>query len=132
MVRIMKLVRFGGVVVGAIAVAVGGILLTTNPNRSDYEQYATREITGYLKKGVCDKAQASLEVQGLARGYCKALVDTGRPLLQEAIASGTTRKNFILFSVYQTELSFPDPVPSYQFSTIAFLEKFFTYEALEI
>ncbi len=59
------------------------------------------------------------------------LVDTGQPFLQEAIASKTTRKNFLIFSVYQTELWFPPPLPSYHFSTVGFLNKLYIYEALE-
>jgi hypothetical protein len=117
-----------GVVLGGIA----GILLTTNPNRQDYEQYASQRLTSYLKDHVCARAQASIEVQALLRGYCKMLVDTGHPFLQEAIATNTTRRNFLIFSVYQTELSFPPPLPSYQFSTVGFLNKLYIYEALQL
>lgn len=128
----MKLAKFGGVVLGTMVAGIGAVLLTTNPDRQDYEQYATRALTTYLKEGACDKARSNPEIRALLRGYCKVLVDTGRPFLQEAISAGTTRQNFLIFSVYQTELSFPAPVPSYQFSTIAVGRKFFTYEALEI
>jgi hypothetical protein len=128
----MKLARLGGVVIGIVLGGIAGILLTTNPNRLDYEQYASRTLTTYLKNNVCAQAQASIEVQALLRGYCKMLVDTGHPFLQEAIATNTTRKNFLIFSVYQTELLFPPPLPSYHFSTVGFLNKLYIYEALEM
>jgi hypothetical protein len=128
----MKLARLGGVVVGVVLGGIAGILLTTNPNREDYEQYASQRLTSYLRDNVCARAQASLDVQALLRGYCKMLVDTGRPFLQEAIASKTTRKNFFIFSVYQTELLFPPPLPSYHFSSVGFLNKLYIYEALEL
>jgi uncharacterized protein YceK len=128
----MKLARFRVVVLGTVLAGVSAVMLTANPDRKAYEQYAARELTTYLKAGVCDRAQAQLDLQALLRGYCKMLVDTGRPFLQEAIASGTTRKNFLIFSIYQTELSFATPLPSYQFSTIAVLKTFYLYEALEI
>ena len=128
----MKLVRLGGMVVGVVLGGIAGILLTTNPNRQDYEQYASQRLTSYLKDNVCARAQASLEVQALLRGYCKMLVDTGHPFLQEAITTNTSRKNFLIFSVYQTELSFPPPLPSYQFSSVGFLNKLYIYEALEL
>ncbi|MFM2028620.1 MAG: hypothetical protein RLZZ339_3337, partial [Cyanobacteriota bacterium] len=86
----MKLARLGGVVVGVVLGGIAGILLTTNPNRQDYEQYASQRLTSYLRDNVCARAQASLDVQPLLRGYCKMLVDTGQPFLQEAIASKTT------------------------------------------
>ncbi len=128
----MKLARLGGVVVGVVLGGIAGILLTTKPNRQDYEQYASQRLTSYLRDNVCARAQASLDVQPLLRGYCKMLVDTGQPFLQEAIASKTTRKNFLIFSVYQTELWFPPPLPSYHFSSVGFLNKLYIYEALEL
>ena len=128
----MKLARLGGMVLGVVLGGIAGILLTTNPNRQDYEQYASQRLTSYLKDNVCARAQASLEVQALLRGYCKMLVDTGHPFLQEAIATNTSRKNFLIFSVYQTELWFPPPLPSYHFSTVGFLNKLYIYEALEL
>jgi len=128
----MKLARLGGMVLGVVFGGIAGILLTTNPNRQDYEQYASQRLTSYLKDNVCARAQASIEVQALLRGYCKMLVDTGHPFLQEAITTNTSRKNFLIFSVYQTELSFPPPLPSYQFSTVGFLNKLYIYEALEL
>ncbi|MFN7565956.1 MAG: DUF4359 domain-containing protein [Microcystis sp.] len=128
----MKLARLGGMVLGVVLGGIAGILLTTNPNRQDYEQYASQRLTSYLKDNVCARAQASIEVQALLRGYCKMLVDTGHPFLQEAITTNTSRKNFLIFSVYQTELSFPPPLPSYQFSTLGFLNKLYIYEALEL
>ncbi|MFM6405141.1 MAG: DUF4359 domain-containing protein [Microcystis sp.] len=128
----MKLARLGGIVLGVVLGGIAGILLTTNPNRQDYEHYASQRLTSYHKDNVCARAQASLEVQALLRGYCKMLVDTGHPFLQEAIATHTTRKNFVIFSVYQTELWFPPPLPSYHFSTVGFLNKLYIYEALEL
>jgi hypothetical protein len=128
----VKLVRLGGVLTGTVVTTTLAVLLVANPDRRDYERYAASQLTDYLKNGVCDKARSSPDLQGGLRGYCKALVDTGRPFLQDVISTGTIRRNFLIFSVYQTEIGLPAPLPSYQFSTIAVLTKFFTYEALEI
>jgi Domain of unknown function (DUF4359) len=130
--ELMKLARFGRGLIGTVLAGLGVILLTTNPNRQDYEKYASQTLTTYLKENVCAQAQASLDVQAFLRGYCKMLVDTGHPFLQEAIVSATTRKNFLIFSIYQTELSFPSPLPSYHFSTVGFLSQLYIYEALEL
>ncbi|MFN6246870.1 DUF4359 domain-containing protein, partial [Microcystis sp.] len=59
----MTLARLGGMVLGVVLGGIAGILLTTNPNRQDYEQYASQRLTSYLKDNVCARAQASLEVQ---------------------------------------------------------------------
>lgn len=119
-------------IVGITVTGMGAVMAITNPGQIDYEQYAAEELSSYLKENVCNQTQGQQEVKNLVRGYCKTLVDTGRPQIQDIIALTTKRQNFLLFSIYQTELSFPSPVPSYQFGTIGVLQNFYTYEAQEI
>ncbi len=116
------------VLIGGVALmGVGSLMTVTNPGQNDYEDYATETLTGYLKKEVC--TQAPLDLGGLLQNYCKTLVDTGRPQIQQIIARATRRHNYLLFSIYETQLSFPSPVPSYQFETIGAFAQFYTYEA---
>jgi hypothetical protein len=115
---------------GVVLVGLGGLMVVTNPNYNAYEQYATEELTLYLKDNVC--TQVSQKLGGFLQSYCKSLVDAGRPQIQELIAQQTTRQNYFLFSIYQTELSLPSPVSSYQFETIGAFQNFYTYQVEEL
>lgn len=116
--------------VGGVALAgIGGLMVITNPGQNDYEHYATDALTRHLKQEVCP--QAPQQLGGFLRSYCKTLVDTGRPQIEQVIAKKTMRQNYFLFSVYKTELSLPSPVPSYEFGTIGAFQQFYTYEAQE-
>ncbi|MEM8777657.1 MAG: DUF4359 domain-containing protein [Cyanobacteria bacterium P01_G01_bin.49] len=115
-------------VVGGIAlVGAGTCLMMTNPGKRDYESYATEALIIYLKQEVCTQAPGGLG--GFLRSHCKTLVDTGKPHIEEVIAKKTIRQNYLLFSIYETELFLPSPVPSYQFETIGVFQQFYTYQA---
>ncbi|WP_267382792.1 DUF4359 domain-containing protein [Cyanobacterium sp. uoEpiScrs1] len=116
--------------VGGVALAgLGVLMIVTNPGQNDYEHYATDTLTEYLKQEVC--LQAPQQLGDFLRSYCKTLVDTGRPQIEQIIAKETIRRNYLLFSVYETQLSLPFPIPSYEFGTIGALQKFYTYEIQE-
>ncbi len=119
------------IMVGGIGLLGSSLVMTlTNPRAGDYETYATEELTTYLKENVC--TQVSQQLQGLLQSYCKSLVDTGKPHLHQIIAQQTTRRNFLLFSIYQTQLSLPSPLPAYQFQTLGIFQQFYIYDAEQI
>ncbi|MDV2999369.1 MAG: hypothetical protein N5P05_000975 [Chroococcopsis gigantea SAG 12.99] len=128
----MKLLKLAAVIIGGLLTGLAGMMVINNPGQGDYEKYATKELTGYLKEDVCTQVRSEGEVKALLTGYCKTLVDTGQPYLKNTIALSTKRSNFLIFSIYQTELSFPAPVPSYQFGTVAVMKQFYLYEAQEL
>jgi hypothetical protein len=125
--KILKAIGTGGVM---ILLAVGGMMIVTNPGTRDYERYATVALTSYLKEKVCTKV--SQELEGMLASYCKSLVDLGNPQLQQLISQQTERQNFLLFSIYRTELSLPAPIPSYGFETLGVWKKFYTYQAEQL
>jgi hypothetical protein len=113
---------------GSLLLAGGGlIMMIGNPGPQDYETYATDALSRYLKEQICP--QAANNLGGLIQSYCKTLVDTGRPQIHHLITYSTTRKNYLIFSIYATELSLPSPVPTYKFQTIGVMQQFYTYEA---
>lgn len=115
-------------ILGSLILAGGGLIMVIgNPGQQDYETYATETLTRYLKEQVCSPTSNNLG--GLIQSYCKTLVDTGKPQIHQLIATSTTRKNYLIFSIYVTELSLPSPVPTYQFQTIGIMQQFYTYEA---
>jgi hypothetical protein len=128
-----RAIRFGQQlrwVGGALSIGIGGLLVFTNPSHNAYEEYATEKLTDYLKENVCTKVSQPLG--NFLQSHCKTLVDTGRPQIQELIAQQTTRQNYLLFSIYRTELSLPSPVPAYHFATFGAFQNFYIYEAEEL
>lgn len=111
----------------ALLAVVGGACAYANPSQPEYEDYAIASLTTYLKDNVC--TQAPKDFGDVIQGYCTSLVDVGRPQLRKAIAQNTDRLNFIFFSIYRTELSISPYLPAYQFETVGFLQKFYTYQA---
>lgn len=116
---------------------ITGILLSlaiSNPSQSEYEEYATDQLTEYLQNNVCPQAPR-LWGKSLKR-ECKRLVDSNQSEIQDLISQSTERYNFVLFSIYKTELSitkvspfFPSNLlPSYHFGTLGIGHKFYIYQ----
>ena len=117
--------------IGSIALAGLGILLVlTNPKQKAYEKYASQTLNVYLKENVCTKLPP--EISTFLQSHCHSLVDTIRPQLSQIIARQTTRQNFVLFSIYQTDLSIPSALPDYQVKTIGVLQQFYIYESEQL
>ena len=118
-------------VIGGIALAgLGAAMAITNPSQKAYEQYAIEQLTSYLKENVCTQAPETLGK--VLQNQCYTIVDLGKPQIKKLIALRTKRQNFLLFSIYRTELSAPSPLPSYHFETVGALQKFYVYEAEEL
>ena len=121
-----------------IIISIGGFALTglgvimalTNPGQTAYEQYASQTLNSHLKENFC--TQLPPEISKFLQSHCHSLVDTVRPQLSQMIASHTQRQNFILFSIYQTELSIPSSLPDYQVRTIGVLQSFYIYDTEEL
>lgn len=115
--------------------SIGGILLAglgvgmalTNPGQNAYEQYASETLNDYLKENVCKQFPSGLNQ--FLESQCYSLVDTARPQLSQIIAHNTKRQNFIVFSLYQTDLFIPSALPNYQVKTVGVFQNFYIYEA---
>lgn len=117
-------------VVGGVALAGLGVAMTvTNPNQEAYEDYAQTQLTAYLKDNVC--TEAAQEFGEFLRGQCGALVDAGRPQIEQLIRKTTVRQNYLVFSIYRTDFDFAPILPAYHFETVGVLSRFLTYEAEE-
>lgn len=122
----MKILHLAKIVGGIALASMGGAMALTNPGQKDYEDYAIAQLTTYLKENVC--TQASETLGKVLQNQCKSLVDLGRPQIEDLIANRTERHNFLLFSIYRTNLPVPAPLPSYHFETVGALQKFYVYE----
>jgi hypothetical protein len=112
-----KAIAFGGIVLGGLV----GVLLVTNPSQEEYEEYGAEQITTYLRENVCNQLPGGLE--GLLQNQgCKTLVDIGSPQLPRIIEQNTKRYNYLLFSIYKTDLYL------YKFETVGIVQNFYTYQ----
>ncbi|MBR8836597.1 MAG: DUF4359 domain-containing protein [Stigonema ocellatum SAG 48.90 = DSM 106950] len=112
--------------VGVVGLTVLGLeMAKTNPSQAEYEDYAVQELTGYLKKNVCKKTTSIL--QKLIKFDCEKLVDSANPQMRDIIANSTERQDFVIFSIYRTDLKLNSWIPSYKLETVGAFDKFYTY-----
>jgi len=110
---------------GTVVLGVAGAMAITNPGRQAYKSYAADKMGTYLKQEVCTDAP------NLLQGPCNNLVDSGRKPMQDMIANSTQRHNYLLFSIYETNLSLPAGLPSYEFRTLGIFQNFWIYKSQE-
>jgi uncharacterized membrane-anchored protein len=132
----MKNFKVGAYLAGMVFVGLGVAMAVTNPNQEAYNQYAARRLAQYLQEEECVKIEDSV------RDLCKLLErEQGQNLLRQLIASNTERQNYLLLSIYKTNLSTSDVLPSflsgllslpslsYQFETVGLFSNFQIYKA---
>ncbi|KZL48006.1 hypothetical protein A2T98_20305 [Nodularia spumigena CENA596] len=113
---------------GAVGLAALGVAMaTTNPSQVEYEEYAAQRLTEYLKKDVCQKTANFLE--NLIKSQCDNLVDQATPQMREILGRSTEQQNFLIFSVYKTDLKLSSLIPIYKFETVGAFNNFYTYTA---
>ncbi len=116
---------------------LGVSMATTNPSQAAYEEYATQRLTQYLKDNVCDKSQSFLDkgfldnLLGKIDSQCDKLLDSANPQVQEIISKTTQRQNFIIFSIYHTNLKLESfsLIPGYKFESVGAFNNFYIYKA---
>lgn len=110
-----------------VLAALGAVMAITNPDKSTYEEYAVEQLTTYLTDDICPQVPKAFE--SLVNNSCTAIVGSSRPQIQQIISRTTQRQNFILFSIYSTDLSISRAIPFYRFQTVGILQNFYTYSA---
>ncbi|MEI6380124.1 MAG: DUF4359 domain-containing protein [Cyanobacteriota bacterium ELA615] len=105
-----------------------GCLFLTNPGQEDYEEYATEQMIFYVKDKICSDHRGTVFLQR----YCQTLVDSSREQLGRFLSQKTQRHNYLLFSIYRTDLLLPGIMPRFQFQTIGILQNFYTFESDQI
>ena len=121
----LTIIAYTGAAAGLAALGV--TMANTNPSQVEYEEYAVQRLTEYLKTDVCKKTTNIIE--NLIRFNCDKLVDSANPQIQEIIARTTERQNYMIFSIYRTDLKINSWMPSYKFETVGALNQFYTYTA---
>ncbi|HYX13018.1 MAG TPA: DUF4359 domain-containing protein [Nostoc sp.] len=121
----LTIIAYTGAAAGLAALGVA--MANTNPSQVEYEEYAVQRLTEYLKTDVCKKTTNLIE--NLIRFNCDKLVDSANPQIQEILARTTERQNYIIFSIYRTNLKINSWIPSYKFETVGAFDQFYTYTA---
>lgn len=107
---------------GVIVAGLGAVLAATNPDRETYQRYAGDRLTEYLQTEACRQA-------GNFESLCEDFVEDSQPQLERIIARSTDRQNFLLFSIYRTDLSVPLPgIPEVKSQSLGILNQLHTYE----
>ena len=126
----MKIVKIVAAIASVALVGVGGAMAISNPNEEAYNEYAVTRLSEYLQNDVCAKAPSTFG--NILRDQCSSFVESNQSEIAELVANSTERQNFIVFSLYKTELSlkrYLPFLPSYQFETVGALNDFYTYKA---
>lgn len=104
----MKNFKIGGYLIAMSLAGLGVAMAVTNPDQDSYNQYAARLLSQQLQEKECVKLDDSF------RDLCKLLErKEGQSLLRQLVSKNTQRQNFLLGSIYKTNLSTRDVVPSF-------------------
>ncbi|MEO0409562.1 MAG: DUF4359 domain-containing protein [Cyanobacteria bacterium P01_A01_bin.135] len=137
----MGVVKLGVLIsVGAIAAAAAALALT-NPDQAAYEAYAAERLSQQLETSLCPQVPVFFE------GLCASVLEGQDAWLEEIVADQTTRRNYGLFSIYETDLAAEsaleqvlpaelsldvDGLPVYHVETVGLFNQFFTYQFQQV
>lgn len=104
----MGFLKTSAILVGIALVGAGGVLVVTNPDRVDYEQYATDQLTAYLQTEVCADAPSILGgftgAAELLSQQCETLIQDNRTQIESLVSNSTTQTDLWILTIYQTTL----------------------------
>jgi hypothetical protein len=117
-----------------VLVALGLVMVVTNPSSDRYTDYAVTQIQAY-QDNICPN---NISILGTSvQKECKSFINNNPNQIKQVILQASDRQNLLLFSIYKTDLSasklipnLPSSVgPGYRFETIGAFGYFLTYQA---
>jgi hypothetical protein len=116
--------------ISAIAILlVLGLMAFTNPNREKYIQYASERIIKELPQDFCKTSKlekwldfSNQDLTKLCQSGLGIGLNLGQGAVRQIIDDNTQRQNFILLSIYTTQLS------EKQYQTAGLFGKFITFK----
>ena len=123
----MKFVSIAAYAGVAALIALGVAMVGSNLSRSYYEEYATQRLSGYLKEQGCSKTPSLLD--NLNKFNCAKFIDSASPIIKQIIKATTQEQDYLLLSVYRTELKINSLKPAYKVETVGAWSNFFIYKA---
>ena len=127
-----------GVLISAGAIAAAAVALAiTNPDQAAYERYAATRLSEQIETSLCPQVPVFFE------GVCASVLEGQNAWLKEIVAEQTARRNYVVFSIYETELAAEsalqqvlpdnlsldvDGLPTYHVESVGLFNQFFTYQ----
>ena len=102
-----------------------GTMALTNPDRDAYETYAIEQI-GNLARDQCSQAPAGLGI--FLQGPCHGAIEAYKPRLRPILAATTTRQNWLIFSIYRSDISIPAVSFNAKVESIGIFNNFLIYK----
>jgi Domain of unknown function (DUF4359) len=103
---------------GSLFLIVSILLFFTNPSQKKYEEFAAEQLIKYAKENVCIAKSDNIQ-EAVKSQVCVLIIETGKNQVPKLIEKTTQKRNYLLFSVYETNLYV------YNFETIGILNQFF-------
>jgi hypothetical protein len=99
-------------IIEEIALVLGiGVMAFTNPNQEQYLQYASEQIIQKLPQDFCENSQlqklfdfANRDLSRLCKSGLDLGLNIGKESVKKIIDINTQRQNFILLSLYTTNI----------------------------
>lgn len=110
---------------GGLVLISGLVLIFTNPSEPEYEEFATEQLVLYAKENLCSTSSDQLE-QIIQSQVCQLLVDTGKAKIPQLIRKSTKTRNYLLFTVFETDLLL------YEFQTIGIFNDFYIIDVHQV
>ncbi|MBD2175438.1 DUF4359 domain-containing protein [Pseudanabaena sp. FACHB-1998] len=105
--------KLQAILIGAAVVV--GVMAITNPSKERYVTYATEQFAETGKTSIC----AGDNIPIAAQQSCKFVISQGKGVIKSIVENSTKQQNFVLFSLYETDL------PNQKITTIAAFGNFF-------
>ena len=106
--------KLQAILIGAAVVA--GVMAITNPSKDRYIEHATEQFSETGKTSIC----AGDNIPIAAQQSCKFVISQGKGVIKALVENSTKQQNFVLFSVYETDM------PNKKVTTIAAFGNFYT------
>lgn len=104
---------------------LAAVLLVTNPNQDRYNTFAAETLQNEVRSSFCQGKELDNWLGDLGKALgniCEAAIDQGSLVgeedLENFIEDNTQRQNFLIFSLYTTE------VPALQVRSLGILNRF--------
>lgn len=130
----MKSGLSGNILKAAIAIAAIAVVMGfTNPRKERYLDYASAKLATDIQSAICSESLGEAANQpdilrgitNLFTNICKTGIDLQRGTIRKIIDDTTRQQDFLVLSVYKTE------VPRKKYTTIAAFGNFMTFESSE-
>lgn len=115
--------KYLGVLLMTLAI-LGGAMAHTNPTREEYINYGADQLSQQLKKQVCSPSKMPDFLQGIAdtlADACQSTLNSQKENVRKVLNNSTTRNNYLLFSLYTTEIM------GRKYQTVGVFGNFFTF-----